>query len=103
VAFVALAPEELYPQYVHPADIAFDLAVFLAPVVLTYAVFSRRVLDIGFVLNRAAIFSGVSVIVLGVFVLVEWLLSDWLRSANHSTNVIITGALALGLGLSLQF
>lgn len=44
------------------------LTVLLA---LTYAALGRRLFDIGFVINRAAVFAGVSVIVVGSFVLFE--------------------------------
>ncbi|HEX3463509.1 MAG TPA: hypothetical protein VHS78_05600 [Candidatus Elarobacter sp.] len=80
-----------------------NVAILLAPLGLTYALLNRRVMDIGFVLNRAAVFSSVSVVIVGVFVLVEWLLSDWTQRAGHSTNIVVTGALALALGLSIRY
>jgi GAF domain-containing protein len=80
-----------------------NVAILLAPLGLTYALLNRRVMDIGFVLNRAAVFSSVSLVIVGVFVLVEWLLSDWTQRASHSTNVVVTGALALALGLSIRY
>ena len=84
-------------------NIALNAALFLAPLGLTYSLFSRRLLDIGFALNRAAVFSGVSVVIVGLFVLVEWLLSDWMQRVSHSTSIIVSGALALMLGLSIRF
>jgi len=80
-----------------------DVGVFLAPVGFTYAALSRRFLDIGFVVNRAAVFTGVSIILLGAFVLVEWLLTDWLSTASHTTNVLVGGGVAVALGLSIRF
>jgi hypothetical protein len=80
----------------------FNMSAFLAPLGMTYALFNRRLLDIGFVLNRAAIFSGVSLILVGAFILVEWLLSDWLQRASHSANLAVAAALALLLGLSIR-
>ena len=75
---------------------------FMVPIGMTYALFNRRVLDLGFALNRAVIFSGVSLVIVGAFVLGEWLISEWLRNASHTTNLAVTGALALGLGLSIH-
>lgn len=43
----------------------------ISPAVLTYAQLNRRLLDIGFALNRAAVFTGVSLVVDGIFVLAE--------------------------------
>lgn len=81
----------------------FNLSAFVAPIGMTYALLNRRILDIGFALNRAAIFSGVSLVLVGAFILVEWLLSDWLRQASHSANLAVAAALALLLGLSMRF
>jgi hypothetical protein len=78
--------------------------VFLtAPVALTYAALSRRLIDVGFFLNRAAVFAIVSAIVIGAFVLVETGASEWLVSAGHNAGTFIGMGLALGLGLSLRY
>lgn len=75
----------------------------LAPLGMAYAIFNRRLVDFGFVLNRAAIFSGVSIVTVGLFVLVEWALSEWLRTASHETNIAVSAGLALLLGLSIRY
>jgi hypothetical protein len=75
----------------------------LAPIGLTYSVLSRRLLDIGFALNRAAVFSAVSVILVGTFMIVEWALGNWLASAGHVTSTAVSVALAVGLGFSIRF
>lgn len=80
-----------------------DVGLFVAPLGLTYALLNRKLLDVGFVLNRAAIFTTVSVVVVGVFVLVEWGFGEWLRDASRTANVIASAALALALGLSVRF
>ncbi len=80
-----------------------DVFAVLAPIGLTYAVLSRRLLDIGFALNRAAVFSAVSVILVGTFMIVEWLLGNWLASAGHVTSTAVSVALAVGLGFSIRF
>lgn len=77
-------------------------ALLLAPIGLTYATLSRRMFDTGFVLNRAAVFTGVSIVIVGIFVLAEWALSAWYSSASHTTNLAISAALALILGLSVR-
>ncbi len=79
-----------------------NVSTIIAPLGLTYSLLSRRVLDIGFALNRALVFSGVSVVVVGIFVLVEWMLTEWLGNTGHSANLAISAALALLLGLSVR-
>lgn len=80
----------------------FNLSSFLAPLGMTYALLNRRLLDVGFALNRAAVFTGVSLVVVGIFVLVEWALSEWFTTASHTENLAIGAALALALGFSVR-
>lgn len=81
----------------------YNASLFVVPLGLTYAALSRRLFDIGFVLNRAAVFAGVSAIVVGSFVLLEWALGKWFENASHATSLALNIALALGLGLSLNY
>ncbi|MBV8724349.1 MAG: hypothetical protein JO351_03920 [Candidatus Eremiobacteraeota bacterium] len=80
-----------------------NVAIFIAPLGLTYALLRRHLLDLAFVLNRAAIFATVSLIVVGLFVLFEWALGTYLARASHATNVAFSGTLALLLGLSVHY
>ena len=80
-----------------------NAALLVVPLGLTYAALSRRLFDIGFVINRAAVFAGVSVIVVGSFVLLEWALGKWFEGTSHATSIVLNAALALGFGLSLRF
>jgi hypothetical protein len=84
-------------------SVVSTLVLLAAPVALTYATLSRRLIDVSFVLNRAAVFTIVSAIVIGAFVLAEWAVSAWLASATHTTNAIISMLVALGLGISLRY
>lgn len=84
----------------HVAD---NVLAFVAPLGLTYSLLTRRVLDIGFVLNRAVVFSGVSIVLVGTFVIVEWALGEWMSGVSHEANIAVSGALALVLGLSMRF
>ncbi len=80
-----------------------NASLLVVPIGLTYAALSRRLFDIGFIINRAAVFTGVSVIVVGSFVLLEWALGKWFEDASHTTSIVLNAALALGFGLSLRF
>lgn len=79
------------------------LVELLSAAFIVYGVANRRVLDIGFALNRAAVFTGVSVVILGLFVLVEWAATEWLREASRAANVAVGGVIALSLGLGSRF
>jgi hypothetical protein len=85
------------------ADLVFTLVLLITPVALTYAALSRRLIDVGFFLNRAAVFTIVSAIVIGAFILVEWAVSAWLASTTHITSAFIGMIVALGLGVSLRY
>jgi hypothetical protein len=82
-------------------NLAFSVQV-VAAIAVAYTVLKHRLFDIRFIINRAAVFSVVSLILVGTFVLVEWLLTDWLRDASHASNMIAGACLALGLGLSVR-
>jgi hypothetical protein len=84
-------------------SIVANVGILAAPLALTYAALSRRLIDIGFVLNRAVIFAIVSTIVIGAFVLVEWAAREWLVSTGHTASTVIGMSLALGLGLSMRY
>ena len=78
------------------------LVLLTAPVALTYAALSRRLIDIGFFLNRATVFTIVSAIVIGAFILAEWAASTWLASTTHATSAVVSMVIALALGVSLR-
>jgi hypothetical protein len=80
-----------------------NAAHLFVPIGLTYAALSQRLFDIGFVVNRAAVFAALSVVVVACFVLLEWLLGKWFEDVSHTTSLALNAALALGLGLSMRF
>ncbi len=91
------------PRATIVVELAFTLVLLITPVALTYAALSRRLIDVGFFLNRAAVFTIVSAIVIGAFVLVEWAAGAWLAGNTHVTSAFIGMVVALGLGVSLQY
>jgi hypothetical protein len=84
-------------------NVIINVTTFAMPIVLMYSLLSHRLLDMGFILNRAAVFSGVSIVLVGAFVLAEWLVAQWMSQASHTTNVAISAGVALVLGLSVRF
>ena len=73
------------------------------PIGLAYVILRHRVIDVGFVLNRAVVYTGVSIIVVGIFVIVETLLAKYVESTNHVTSTAVEMAVALGLGFSIRY
>jgi hypothetical protein len=80
-----------------------NVTIVLAPIALAYAALNRRLIDIGFVLNRALIFGIVSIVVVGAFMIVEWASNEWFLQANHITGNLASMVVALGLGFSMRF
>jgi hypothetical protein len=101
-AHAVLQTSASYTEYVGISAFA-NLSFILMPIVLVYVALNRRLIDIGFVLNRAAVFAIVSVIVVGAFVLVEWAASAWLTDATRTTSAVAGMIVALTLGLSLRY
>lgn len=79
-----------------------DVSHLLVPLVFSYAALSRRLFDVGFVVNRTVVFGALSVFVVGCFVLLEWSLGKWFEDVSHTTSLALNAALALGLGLSIR-
>lgn len=70
-----------------------NIALFVAPLGLTYALLAQRILDIGFALNRAAVFAATSVILAGVFAGLQWaastLLAGVLPTRSYASQIAI--------------
>jgi len=92
LANVPLAP---WMQYL-------GLTLIAIPFGLGYAIVRHRVIDVGFVLNRALVFGTVSGLVLLAFGALEWLLGNVLVRISHITSAALELGLALVLGFSLR-
>jgi len=78
------------------------LTVAIIPVGLAYVILRHRLIDVGFVLNQAAIYAGVSVVIVGILAIVETLLSNYVASTSHVTNTAVQLGVALALGFSIN-
>jgi hypothetical protein len=92
----------LRPESASALSAAQNVANLVLPIGLTYSVLNRRLLDVGFAINQAAIFSSVSIIVVGLFMLGESVIGSWFSRVSHVTNLAIGTALVLGLGFSVR-
>jgi hypothetical protein len=78
------------------------LTVMFIPIGLGYTILRHRVLDIGFVINRAVVYTSVSFVVVGAFITFEWLLGHLVDQGSRASVVLQLGG-ALALGLSVRF
>ncbi len=86
-----------------PLNASVNLAAVVVPIGLTYSVLSRRLLDIGFAVNRAVVYSAVSVVVVALFMTVETLLGGWLTTVSHAESLAVSVGIALALGFSIRW
>jgi len=85
--------------FVHAGTIIVDVAVFVAPLGLTYALLNRRLLDVGFILNRAAVAAVLSALGIAAFVLIEWALSAFFSRLGTTGVLVVNIAAAMIVGL----
>lgn len=78
------------------------IPIGLLPFGLAYVILRHRVIDIGFVVNRAVVYTGVSIIIVAVFVIVETLLSKYVEQTSHVGSVAVELVVALVLGFSVR-
>lgn len=79
------------------------LTLALLPIGLAYVILRHRVIDVGFVISRAVVYTMLSVIVVGVFVIVETLLAKYVENTSHVTSIAVQLAVALALGFSIRY
>jgi hypothetical protein len=79
-----------------------DVSALLMQIGIAYAVLRHRVFNFGFAINRAVFYSATSVIVLVTFGIVEWLSEHFLHFEAREANVLIDGAIALGVYLAFH-
>jgi len=83
-------------------DVAAGALLSSAAIVLTYAVLRHRVIDLGFVIGRALVFTIVTGSLLVCFGVAEWLTAQFIHFEAREKNVMLEGAIALGIYLSFH-
>ena len=78
------------------------LTMIALPFGLGYAIVRHRVIDIGFVINRALVFGILSAVVIVAFMVLEWALSTVFVKVSHVTSTSLEILLALVLGFFLR-
>ncbi|MBC5804544.1 MAG: hypothetical protein GIX03_16420 [Candidatus Eremiobacteraeota bacterium] len=98
--FVAVALQQLGASEFLKAP--FVLIIAAIPLGTGYAILRHRMLDIGFVVNRALVFGIISALVVAAFSLLEFLLGKYFTSLGHVQSALLEAVLALGIGISLS-
>jgi len=76
--------------------------LLLWPIGLTYAALRGKLLDVAFAVNRAAVFTVVTAIVLVLFVAFEWFIAEWVKPIGHDADLVLSLGFALVLGVSTR-
>jgi len=76
------------------------VTIIAVPFGLGYVILRHRLLDIGFVINRAVVYGAVSLVVIALFVGLEWGIGHVVEArSNASVALQLAGALLLGLSV----
>jgi hypothetical protein len=79
-----------------------SLTVAAIPFGLAYVILRHRVVDVGFALNRAAVFGAVSLTVVLTFSIIEWLVEKYVVVYGHVASDVVQLGVALGIGFGLR-
>ena len=96
--YIIPLPVQLRPSLAW-VDAALVLANLSLPIALTYAILRHRVLDLGFALNRAAVFTATSLALFGLFGALQWAANDALQNATRAQGF----AIQLGIAVVVLF
>jgi hypothetical protein len=84
-----------------PFDGVYNVAFLAIPAGYSYAVLRHRVIDVGFVLNRALAYTLLTSVVVGAFTLTETIASDAALGNTESTLLKLAVPLAIGLSFNV--
>ncbi len=73
------------------------------PIALFYGLLLRRTVDIGFVVNRVAVYGLISVTVLAIFVLLEYVVGHFFFETGRAASLAVQLGVALVIGLSVRY
>src|SRR5579883_1655386 len=93
---------QVFSSFNQAIDEYGSFSLIIIPFGLAYVILRHRVIDVGFVLNRAAVYGLMSIVIVGVFVVVETLLAKYVETSSHVTSTALQLAVALGLGFSVR-
>lgn len=87
---------------IHPVQLSgFEWAtVLIFPLGCAYAILRHHLIDVNFVLNRTLVFTILTSLIVGIFILLEDLLKTF--AAGHGVGVAVETAVALAIGFSFN-
>lgn len=83
-------------------NVVSDTGIAITLLILTYAILRHRVIDVGFVINRALVFAAFTGLLLVSFGIVEWLVDHFVRFENRESSALLDGIIALALFLTFH-
>ncbi len=89
----------IVPHPIHLSGVEW-LTVMIFPLGCAYAILRHRIIDVNFVLNRTLVYTVLTTLVVGIFILVENVLNA--VAVSRGVGLAVEIAVALGLGLSLN-
>jgi hypothetical protein len=98
VVFGARAPTNELPWFVVPMSAAV-LAEVAFPIALAYAVLRYRVLDVGFVVNRAVVYAFVTATIVVVISFVDWISGKLISESRIAVAAEAAVTIAFGVAL----
>lgn len=81
------------PYWVHASLL---LSGVLVPITVAYAVIKHRVIDVSFVVSRALVYAILTTALVGIFSLLDWFFTDYLRLARLGTLAEVGAVVAFG-------
>ncbi len=97
------ATTQILGTFTHIGTVLVDITVFLSPLGLTYALLSRSLLDVGFVLNRAAVFAVTSLLLAGLFAGLQWVANTYLTGLFGVHNVAVDMTIVVAIYYAIRF
>lgn len=96
-------PNQAWPSSWTNANFTSDVlnaVQVIIPLAVAYAVLKHRVLDVNFVISRALVYGILTTVIVGVFAIVDWIISRALESRQLAFAADLAVAVAFGFGLN---
>ncbi len=100
IALAATMMQAILARYFNPPYWLYATLLFMpvtVPLTVAYAVVRHRVIDVSFVVSRALIYGVLTTVLVGVFSLIDWFFTDYLRLAKLGTFAEVGAVVAFGL------
>lgn len=105
---LGLGPIALYELYVYVARVPETwtwqaIPLLILPIGMTYATLRHRVIDVGFALTRAGVFSVMMLLVAGLFGVLESIADKYFSAASHTESTMVELAITLIVVYAMRY